>query len=64
MMKYGIPFAATHLENLRRLTALLTTAAGQEALGKDYEVTERGEVMVEFKVISKSICDIFGMVTI
>jgi hypothetical protein len=41
MIKYGMPFARTHLEGLRRLTALLTTAAGTEALGKRCEMRAR-----------------------
>lgn len=53
MIKYGIPFAP-HVEVLTRIIALLSTAAGPEALGQDYEVTERGEIMVGFKMINKA----------
>jgi hypothetical protein len=54
VIKYGIPIASKHLEGLRRLIAVLTTTAGPEALSKNYEVTERGEIMVGFKMIIKA----------
>jgi hypothetical protein len=37
-MKDGIPFSLTHLEGLRSLIALLTSAAEIGVVGKKYEV--------------------------